>query len=122
MLILVGAVLFIFATIGGNVITNIVSPAFDLANVFPRALNFKRGALLACVLALLVMPWRFYNSTVAINHGGRRLRDTCRRGNPRVRVRRSLPETAWRHRFSDPSAGAAVRRLTAGGRGVRSHL
>jgi NCS1 family nucleobase:cation symporter-1 len=67
-LILVGAVLFIFATIGVNVIANIVSPAFDLANVFPRALNFKRGALLACVLALLVMPWRFYNSTVAINY------------------------------------------------------
>jgi NCS1 family nucleobase:cation symporter-1 len=67
-LIIIGAVLFVFATIGVNVIANIVSPAFDLANAFPKLLDFKRGAVVACVLALLVMPWTFYNSPVAINY------------------------------------------------------
>jgi nucleobase:cation symporter-1, NCS1 family len=67
-LIIIGALVFVFATIGVNVIANIVSPAYDFANVFPRKLNFKRGALLACVLALLVMPWNFYNSPVAVTY------------------------------------------------------
>jgi NCS1 family nucleobase:cation symporter-1 len=67
-MIIIGAVLFVFATIGVNVVANIVSPAFDLANAFPKKLNFKRGALVSCALALAVMPWKFYNSPVAINY------------------------------------------------------
>lgn len=67
-LIAVGALLFVFATIGVNVVANVVSPAYDLANAFPRRINFTRGALITCVLALLVMPWKLYSSTVAITY------------------------------------------------------
>jgi NCS1 family nucleobase:cation symporter-1 len=68
LLIAVGAVVFIFATIGVNVVANVVSPAYDLANAFPQKINFTRGALITCVLALLVMPWKLYSSTVAITY------------------------------------------------------
>jgi NCS1 family nucleobase:cation symporter-1 len=67
-LIAIGALVFIFATIGVNVVANVVSPAYDLANAFPQKINFTRGALITCVLALLVMPWKLYSSTVAITY------------------------------------------------------
>jgi NCS1 family nucleobase:cation symporter-1 len=67
-LIIIGALLFVFATIGVNVIANVVSPAYDFANVFPRKLDFRRGALLTSVLAVVVLPWNFYNSTVAVDY------------------------------------------------------
>lgn len=67
-LIIIGALLFVFATIGVNVIANVVSPAYDFANVFPKKINFRRGALLASVLAVVVLPWNFYNSPVAVQY------------------------------------------------------
>jgi NCS1 family nucleobase:cation symporter-1 len=64
----VGATLFIFATIGVNVIANAVSPAYDFASLFPKQINFTRGALITAVLSIFVMPWKLYSSTVAINY------------------------------------------------------
>jgi NCS1 family nucleobase:cation symporter-1 len=67
-LIAVGAVMFIFATMGVNIIANVISPAYDLANVFPRLITFKRGAMITSWLALLVMPWKLYASTATIQY------------------------------------------------------
>jgi NCS1 family nucleobase:cation symporter-1 len=67
-LISIGAIMFIFATMGVNIIANVISPAYDLANVFPKAINFKRGAMITSWLALLVMPWKLYASTVTIQY------------------------------------------------------
>ncbi|KQU85636.1 hypothetical protein ASD00_32105 [Ensifer sp. Root31] len=63
-----GAVLFIFATIGVNVIANAVSPAYDFASALPKYISFTRGAVLTAVLSVFVMPWKMYSSTVAINY------------------------------------------------------
>ncbi|MGH3440039.1 MAG: NCS1 family nucleobase:cation symporter-1 [Sciscionella sp.] len=65
---IVGALAFTVATIGVNVVANFVSPAYDLANVAPRHIDFKRGGLISAVLALLVTPWNLYSSPVAINY------------------------------------------------------
>jgi nucleobase:cation symporter-1, NCS1 family len=67
-LIAVGAVMFVFATMGVNIIANVISPAYDLANVFPKAIDFRRGALITSWLALLVMPWKLYESTATIQY------------------------------------------------------
>jgi NCS1 family nucleobase:cation symporter-1 len=67
-LIFIGAALFIFATMGVNIIANVISPAYDLANAFPKAITFKRGAMIASWLALVVMPWKLYASTVTIQY------------------------------------------------------
>jgi NCS1 family nucleobase:cation symporter-1 len=66
--LVVGAVMFIVATIGVNVVLNFVSPAYDLANVWPKHITFKRGGMISAVLALLVMPWNLYSNPVVVNY------------------------------------------------------
>ena len=65
---LVGAVTFIIATIGINVVANFVSASYDLSNVAPKYIDFRRGGLIAAVAAVVILPWQLYNSPVAINY------------------------------------------------------
>jgi len=48
----------ILATLSVNIAANVVSPANDFANAFPRWISFKRGALLTGIIALLMQPWK----------------------------------------------------------------
>ncbi|QYD72712.1 NCS1 family nucleobase:cation symporter-1 [Paraburkholderia edwinii] len=64
--VVIGSVTFIIATMGINIVANFVSPAYDIANLFPKHVNFKRGGLIASILAVLVCPWIFVDSAKAI--------------------------------------------------------
>ncbi|WP_077490857.1 NCS1 family nucleobase:cation symporter-1 [Sinomonas mesophila] len=64
---LLGAVTFAVATLGINVVANFVSPAYDLSNVWPAKIDFRRGGLAAAVIALLITPWNLFNSPVVVN-------------------------------------------------------
>ncbi|MBL1094972.1 MULTISPECIES: NCS1 family nucleobase:cation symporter-1 [Streptomyces] len=64
----IGALAFIVATIGINVVANFVSPAYDFANLAPKYLDFKRGGMITAVLAVLVMPWKLYSSALVIQY------------------------------------------------------
>ncbi|MFF7265875.1 NCS1 family nucleobase:cation symporter-1 [Streptomyces sp. NPDC008159] len=55
-LVLLAALTFAVATLGINVVANFVSPAFDFANVAPKHVTFRRGGLIAAVIALLLYP------------------------------------------------------------------
>jgi NCS1 family nucleobase:cation symporter-1 len=46
------------ATLSVNIAANVVSPANDFANAFPRAINFRRGGLLTGIIGILMQPWR----------------------------------------------------------------
>jgi Cytosine/uracil/thiamine/allantoin permeases len=46
------------ATLAVNVAANVVSPANDLANCFPKWISFKRGALITGIVGILIQPWR----------------------------------------------------------------
>jgi NCS1 family nucleobase:cation symporter-1 len=48
----------ILATLSVNVTANLVSPANDLANMLPRWISFRQGALITGVVGLLIQPWR----------------------------------------------------------------
>ena len=65
--LVVGAVMFAFATIGVNIVANFVSPAYDLANLAPKYINFRRGGIISAVLAVVVLPWNLYNSPTTVN-------------------------------------------------------
>lgn len=46
------------ATLSVNVAANVVSPANDFANAFPRFISFKIGGLITGILGLVMQPWR----------------------------------------------------------------
>ncbi|MBP7002824.1 NCS1 family nucleobase:cation symporter-1 [Amaricoccus sp.] len=64
--VFIGSITFIIATMGINIVANFVSPAYDIANLFPRHVDFKRGGLITSILAVLVCPWIFVDSPHAI--------------------------------------------------------
>jgi nucleobase:cation symporter-1, NCS1 family len=55
-LVLLAALTFAVATLGINVVANFVSPAFDFANVAPKYVTFRRGGLIAALIALVLYP------------------------------------------------------------------
>ena len=48
----------VVATIAVNIAANVVSPANDFANAFPRVIDFKTGGLITGILGILIQPWR----------------------------------------------------------------
>jgi NCS1 family nucleobase:cation symporter-1 len=48
----------VVATLAVNIAANVVSPANDFANAFPRLIDFKRGGLLTGILGIVMQPWR----------------------------------------------------------------
>jgi NCS1 family nucleobase:cation symporter-1 len=48
----------VVATLAVNIAANVVSPANDFANAFPRRISFKTGGLLTGVLGILMQPWK----------------------------------------------------------------
>jgi nucleobase:cation symporter-1, NCS1 family len=68
LVLIIGALTFAIATVGINIVANFVSPCYDLANAFPKHIDFRRGGLITAFAALLVTPWNIYNSPVAINY------------------------------------------------------
>jgi nucleobase:cation symporter-1, NCS1 family len=62
----IGSITFIVATMGINIVANFVSPAYDIANLYPQKINFKLGGLITSILSVLVCPWLFVSSPQAI--------------------------------------------------------
>jgi NCS1 family nucleobase:cation symporter-1 len=59
------ALTFAVATLGINVVANFVSPAFDFANVFPKAIDFKKGGYIAALIALVLYPFAPWEGNAA---------------------------------------------------------
>ena len=64
--VIIGSITFIVATMGINIVANFVSPAYDIANLYPERINFRLGGLITSVLSVLVCPWLFVASPQAI--------------------------------------------------------
>jgi NCS1 family nucleobase:cation symporter-1 len=56
----VGIAMFtvVVATLSVNIAANVVSPANDFANAFPKLITFSRGGLIAGVVGIAMQPWR----------------------------------------------------------------
>jgi NCS1 family nucleobase:cation symporter-1 len=63
---ILGSITFIVATMGINIVANFVSPAYDIANLYPEKINFRMGGLIASVLSVMVCPWLFVATPQAI--------------------------------------------------------
>jgi NCS1 family nucleobase:cation symporter-1 len=48
----------VVATLAVNIAANVVSPANDFANAFPKWISFRTGGLITGIIAILMQPWR----------------------------------------------------------------
>ena len=60
--VVIAMVALLLATLNVNVAANVVSPANDFSNLYPRRISFKAGGLITCVIGLLMQPWRWLES------------------------------------------------------------
>jgi len=60
--LVVGFSLFVLtiATLSTNIAANVVSPANDFSNLWPRVINFRRGGIITGVIGILIFPWKLY--------------------------------------------------------------
>lgn len=49
------------ATLSTNIAANVVSPANDFSNLWPRVISFKRGGLITGLVGILIFPWKLYS-------------------------------------------------------------
>ncbi|MCY9878693.1 NCS1 family nucleobase:cation symporter-1 [Vibrio natriegens] len=63
-----GALTFIFATVGINIVANFVAPAFDFSNVSPQKISFKMGGFIAAFGSILLTPWNLFNNPEVIHY------------------------------------------------------
>ncbi len=55
---LISMLALLIATLTTNVAANVVSPANDFSNLWPRRISFKVGGLLTGVIGIAIMPWK----------------------------------------------------------------
>lgn len=48
----------VVATLAVNIAANVVSPANDFANAFPRLISFRTGGLITGLIGILMQPWK----------------------------------------------------------------
>ena len=61
-IVLVAMFTIVVATLSVNIAANVVSPANDFANAFPKWISFKSGGLITGIVGILMMPWRLLES------------------------------------------------------------
>lgn len=66
--VVLGALTFMTATIGINIVANFVSPAFDFSNVAPKKISWRTGGMIAAVGSIFITPWNLYNNPEIIHY------------------------------------------------------
>jgi nucleobase:cation symporter-1, NCS1 family len=54
------------ATLSVNVAANVVSPAFDFANLWPSKIDFRIGGTITGVIGILIQPWKLMGAATYI--------------------------------------------------------
>lgn len=60
--IALATIALVLATLNVNVAANIVSPANDFSNLYPRRISFKLGGAITCLVGLVMQPWKLLAS------------------------------------------------------------
>lgn len=66
--VVLGALTFMTATIGINIVANFVSPAFDFSNVAPKLISWRMGGMIAAVGSIFITPWNLYANPQVIHY------------------------------------------------------
>jgi NCS1 family nucleobase:cation symporter-1 len=52
----------LLATLNVNIGANVVSPANDFSNLWPRKISFRTGGVITCFVGVAMMPWKLLAS------------------------------------------------------------
>lgn len=59
-------VVFLMTTISTNATGNIIPAAYQLSALWPKKIDYKRGVIIAGIISILIMPWKFMGDGGAI--------------------------------------------------------
>lgn len=66
MITVIGGATLILATLSVNVVANILPASYDLINLFPRHLDFRRASQLVLILGVFFVPWLWFDHAANI--------------------------------------------------------
>src|SRR5215207_8384261 len=58
MLVSLAMIAIVLSTLATNIAANIVSPANDFSNLFPRKISFRTGGFITGIIGILIFPWK----------------------------------------------------------------
>jgi nucleobase:cation symporter-1, NCS1 family len=56
--VVIAMIALLLATLNVNVAANVVSPANDFSNLWPRRISFRIGGLITCLVGIAMQPWK----------------------------------------------------------------
>src|SRR6202046_3086411 len=56
--VVISLVAILLATLNVNIGANVVSPANDFSNLWPRKISFRTGGVITCFMGIVLMPWK----------------------------------------------------------------
>jgi NCS1 family nucleobase:cation symporter-1 len=56
--VIISLLAILLATLNVNIGANVVSPANDFSNLWPRRISFKLGGVITCFMGIAMMPWK----------------------------------------------------------------
>ena len=60
--VVISLVAILLATLNVNIGANVVSPANDFSNLWPRKISFRTGGIITCLMGIALMPWKLLSS------------------------------------------------------------
>src|ERR1700758_200934 len=71
--VVISLIAILLATLNVNIGANVVSPANDFSNLWPRGINFRTGGVITCFMGIALMPWKLlanYKTFILVWLGG----------------------------------------------------
>src|SRR5579864_6610011 len=56
--VIISLLAILLATLNVNIGANVVSPANDFSNLWPRKISFRTGGVITCFMGIALMPWK----------------------------------------------------------------
>jgi NCS1 family nucleobase:cation symporter-1 len=56
--VVISLIAILLATLNVNIGANVVSPANDFSNLWPRRISFRVGGVITCFMGIALMPWK----------------------------------------------------------------
>src|SRR3984957_7859937 len=56
--VVISLLAILLATLNVNIGANVVSPANDFSNLWPKKINFRTGGIVTCFMGIALMPWK----------------------------------------------------------------